>query len=311
MRSFIVRRLISLIPVVLGISVVTFLLVHLMPVDPAQAYLSVVKIPPTDEAIAAARIELGLNKPLPIRYMEWMGNALRLDFGKSYVTKKPVLEELMYAFPATVQLASFAFAWLVVISIPLGLLSALHKNSILDHISRLISFAGASMPSFWLGFILIYIFSLKLGLFPVMGRGTARHVILPSFTLAVGLAASYIRLLRANILENMRHQSVLYARARGLKEKLILGRYVLKNSLLPILNAFGINFGYLLTGSFIVENVFAWPGIGRLITQSIFNRDYPMIQGYVIFTAVIFVFSNLIVDVLSAYLDPRIRKGEI
>lgn len=310
MGAYIIKRLLGLIPILLGISLMTFVLIHLVPVDPAQAYLTVSKIPPTDDAVAAARTQLGLDRPLPVQYVDWLRKALHLDFGQSYVSKKPVLAEVVHAFPATIQLTFAAVIWLVLISLPLGFLSAVFKNSWFDHGGRIASFIGASIPSFWLGFLLIYFFSVKLGIFPVMGRGSIMHVVLPSLTLALGLAGIYTRLLRNNLLENLQHQFVFYARARGLKERVVLGKHVLKNALVPVINAFGMSFGYMLAGSVIVENIFAWPGLGRLITCSIFNRDYPMIQCYVLFMAVIFVVSNLLADVVSALLDPRIRIGE-
>lgn len=300
----------SLIPVLLAISILTFLMIHLVPVDPAQAYLTLAKIPPTDEAIQHVREQLGLNKPLVVQYFMWLKNAVQLDFGSSYVESKPAMDILLYAFPATVQLSLAAVGRLILLSLPLGFLTAFYKDSFFDHVTRLISFVGASMPSFWLGYILVYFFSIKLGLFPVMGKGTILHLILPSLTLALGLIATYIRLLRASILENMHNQHVLYGRARGLQDYLIMLRHILRNALLPVVNAFGMSFGYMLAGSVIVENIFAWPGIGRLVTESIFNRDYPVIQCYVVVMALIFVFSNLLADVISALLDPRIRLGD-
>ncbi|AOY74927.1 nickel/cobalt ABC transporter permease [Clostridium formicaceticum] len=310
MRNFILRRLISLIPILLGISIITFVLVQLVPVDPAEVYLRMSQIPPTDEAVAVTRAELGLDQPLYRQYIDWIRNAIKLDFGRSFVTRNPVLEELLYYFPATIQLTVTSLILVIVISIPMAIFSALYKDTVFDNISRFFVFVGASMPSFWIGLLFIYFFSLKLDLLPVMGRGSIQHLILPSLTLALGSVATYTRLLRTTILENLRENFVLYAKTRGLKERFIILRHVLKNAMLPVVTAFGMSMGHMLAGSVIVENVFAWPGVGRYIISAIFNRDYPVIQCYVLLMAIIFVFSNLLVDILYGILDPRIRMGE-
>lgn len=309
MGKFIISRIISLVPVLLGISLLTFILIQLVPVDPAEVYLRLSQIPPTDEAVAVTRAELGLDKPLHQQYFSWLRKVARLDFGSSFVTKKPVLDELLYCFPATIKLTAASLVIVLLISIPLGVLSALYKNTILDQLCRIFAFTGASMPNFWLGFVLIYFLSLKLDLLPVYGRGTPAHLVLPATTLALGSAAVYTRLLRTSMLENLRQHFVLYARARGLKERLVVVRHIMKNALIPVVIAFGMTLGHMLAGSVIVENVFAWPGVGRYIVSSIFNRDYPVIQAYVLFMAVIFVLLNLIVDIICGFLDPKIRLG--
>jgi peptide/nickel transport system permease protein/nickel transport system permease protein len=309
MGRFIVRRIISLVPVLLGISLLTFVLIHLVPVDPAEVYLRLSQIPPTDEAVAVIRAEMGLNKPLHQQYFDWLWKVVHLDFGRSFVTKKPVMAELLYYFPATLKLTAASLLIVLLISIPAGVFSALYKDTAFDQICRIFAFVGASMPSFWLGFVLIYIFSLELNLLPAFGRGTLAHLVLPASTLALGAAAVYTRLLRTSMLENLNQNFVLYARARGLKEKLIVVRHVFKNALIPLVIAFGMTLGHMLAGSVIVENVFAWPGVGRYIVSSIFNRDYPVIQAYALFMAVVFVLLNLFVDIICATLDPRIRLG--
>ena len=309
MGRFVARRIISLVPVLLGISLLTFVLIHLVPVDPAEVYLRLSQIPPTDEAVAVIRAEMGLNKPLHQQYFDWLWKVVHLDFGKSFVTKKPVMAELLYYFPATLNLAAASLLIVLLISIPVGVFSALYKDTAFDQICRILAFIGASMPSFWLGFVLIYILSLELNLLPAFGRGTLAHLVLPATTLALGAAAVYTRLLRTSMLENLNQNFVLYARARGLKEKLIVVRHVLKNALIPVVIAFGMTLGHMLAGSVIVENVFAWPGVGRYIVSSIFNRDYPVIQAYALFMAVVFVLLNLFADIICATLDPRIRLG--
>ncbi|WP_298202372.1 nickel/cobalt ABC transporter permease [Desulfosporosinus sp.] len=309
MGRFIVRRIISLVPVLLGISLLTFVLIHLVPVDPAEVYLRLSLIPPTDEAVAVIRAEMGLNKPLHQQYFDWLWRVAHLDFGRSFVTRKPVMAELLYYFPATLKLAAASLLIVLLISIPAGVFSALYKDTAFDHMCRIFAFVAASMPSFWLGFVLIYILSLELDLLPAYGRGTLFHLVLPAVTLALGAAAVYTRLLRTSMLENLNQNFVLYARARGLKEKLIIVRHVLKNALIPVVIAFGMTLGHMLAGSVIVENVFAWPGVGRYIVSSIFNRDYPVIQAYALFMAVVFVLLNLLVDIICGLLDPRIRLG--
>ncbi|ACV61303.1 nickel ABC transporter, permease subunit NikB [Desulfofarcimen acetoxidans DSM 771] len=309
MKKYIFRRLLNIIPVLLGISVITFGLIHMVPCDPAEVYLRLSQIPPTDEAVALVRSELGLDRPLYIQYFDWLWKVFHLDFGKSFVTRQPVLPSVLYYIPATIQLTACSLLLMFLISIPLGIWAALYKDSLLDQFSRILAFIGASMPSFWLGFLLLYVFSLKLDLLPVTGRGTFLHLILPSLTLALGYAATYTRLLRTSMLENLNKDFVLYARVRGIKEKLIIGKHVFKNALLPMITAFGMSLGHLLAGSVIVENIFAWPGVGRYCVFSIFSRDYPVIQCYVCLMAVIFVVCNLLVDIAYVYLDPRIKIG--
>ncbi|MCL6635185.1 MAG: ABC transporter permease subunit [Peptococcaceae bacterium] len=304
MSRYLLHRLLGLVPVLLGISLITFFLLRLVPCDPAEVYLRLSQIPPTDEMVAAVRAELGLDRPLYVQYIDWLGRVLRLDFGTSFVTRKPVLDEILRCIPATLQLAFTAMAVVLLISLPAGILAALYKESLFDQGSRVLAFIGASMPAYWLGFLLIYLFALKLDLLPVLGRGGPGHLVLPSLTLALAQASTYTRLLRASMLENMNQHFVLYARARGLRERLVAGRHVLKSALLPVVTAFGMGLGHLLAGSVIVENVFAWPGVGRLCVYSIFNRDYPVIQGYVLVMTVVFVICNLLVDVAYTFLDP-------
>ncbi|MGE7919782.1 nickel ABC transporter permease [Viridibacillus sp. NPDC093762] len=307
MSWFIVKRFASLVPILLGISIITFILLHLIPGDPAVAYLRLSNIPPTDEAVAALRLELGLNKPLYIQYFEWLGNVIQLDLGISFVSKNTVWDEMLLHLVPTIQLTLAAFFFIVVISLPIGMLSAIYKGKWIDQFSRIIAFVSVSMPTFWFGFLLIYFLSLKLDLLPVLGRGTLEHVVLPSLTLAFGYIGTNIRLLRASMLENINEPFVIYARARGLRQGKIISRHVLKKSLLPVVTGLGMSFGNMLGGAVIVETIFAWPGMGQLFVSSIINQDYPMIQGCVLFMTVIFVVCNLLVDLTYSLLDPRIR----
>ena len=310
MVSYIVKRLLGLIPVLVGISLITFLILRLTPGDPAEAYLRLSQIPPTEAAVAAVRTELGLDRPLPVQYGEWLVKALTLDFGRSYATHRPVWDEMMLLVPATAQLAGVSLLITLIISIPMGIFSALYKDGWFDNFCRLLAFTSASTPNFWLGFLLMYFFSLKLDLLPTLGRGSWEHFILPAVTLSFAYIATYIRLLRTSMLENLDQQFVLYARARGLRESWVIGRHVLKNAMLPVVTALGMSIGHLLSGSVIVESVFAWPGIGRFCVSAILNRDYPVVQCFVLMMSFIFVLANLLVDIAYAWLDPRIRLKE-
>lgn len=307
MSWFIVKRLTSLVPILLGISIITFILLHLIPGDPAVAYLRLSNIPPTDVAVAELRLKLGLDNPLHIQYLEWLGKVIQLDLGMSYVSKNTVWDEILLHLIPTIQLTMTALFFIVIISLPIGVLSAIYKGKWIDQFSRIIAYISVSMPTFWFGFLVIFFLSVKLDLFPVMGRGTLAHLILPSLTLAFGYIGTYIRLLRASMLENLNEPFVVYAKVRGLRQRQIMSRHVLKKSILPVVTGLGMSFGNMLGGAVIVETIFAWPGMGQLFVSSILNQDYPMIQGCVLFMSVIFVFCNLLVDVTYSFLDPRIR----
>jgi ABC-type dipeptide/oligopeptide/nickel transport system permease component len=240
-----------------------------------------------------------------------VNKAVQLDFGKSFATQKNVWEEVLYLLPATAQLAGVSLLFTLAASLPMGVFSALKKDGIFDQICRMVAFVSAATPNFWLGFLLMYFFALKLDILPVLGRGSWAHYILPAITLSFGYIATFIRLLRTNMLENLNQPFVLYARACGLKEKWVIGRHVLKNALLPVVTALGMCVGRLLAGSVIVESVLAWPGVGRFCISAILNRDYPVVQCLILLSATVFVIANLLVDVAYAWIDPRIRwKGD-
>ncbi|MDQ0902729.1 MULTISPECIES: nickel ABC transporter permease subunit NikB [unclassified Paenibacillus] len=310
MRSYIGKRLLAIIPIFLFATLLSFVLIHLSPVDPAEVYLTVAHIHPTEELLAEVRHEFGLDQPLLVQYVESLMKMCRLDFGTSYVTKEPVWQEVAHRMPATLQLAFSSICLAVLISVPIGFLSAVYKNSVIDHFSRLLAFFGASIPQFWLGYLLIFFLSVKLDLFPVQGKGTWAHLFLPSLTLSLGLIAIYTRLLRTSVLEQMQEPYVLYARTRGIKEKVIMGKHVLKIAISPMITGLGMNIGKLLSGTIIVEVVFSWPGFGRYFVEAILNRDIPVIQCYVFLVACIYIVCNLIVDLLQMVMDPRISwKG--
>jgi len=304
---YLAKRLLYLLPVMLGVSIVTFGLINLAPGDPAELILRSGGVEPTREAVEALREELGLNDPVYIQYGRWVWNAAQLNLGKSFRTGRPVAEEILSRFPATLELTFAAMVFMVCLALPAGIFSALYRHAFLDHLSRLGALFGASLPGFWLGLVLIYFFAVKLGLLPVMGRGGLKHLVLPAVTLGFGLAAVYARTLRAGMLDVLGQDYIRVARAKGLKEKWVIGRHALKNALLPAVTLLGMSFGHLLGGAVIVETIFAWPGVGKFAVDSIFNRDYPVIQGYALFMAVVFVLVNLLVDISYVFLDPRIR----
>lgn len=310
MGNYILKRIMSIIPVFLLATLLTTGMVHLSSVDPAEAYLTAAHIQPTDEILAQKRHEFGLDQPFFIQYANSIMKICQLDFGISYVSNKPVWDEVIYRIPATIQLAIASILIAVFVSVPLGFLAGVKKGSAIDHFSRLLSFFGASIPSFWLGYILVFFFSVKLNLFPVEGIGTWQHLVLPSITLALPLIAMYTRLLRASVLENLQQPYVLFARTRGLKEKNIMTKHVLRIAISPMITGLGMNLGKLLTGTIIVESVFSWPGFGRYFIEAIFNRDIPVIQCYVLIAASLFILSNLIVDIVQMYIDPRISRKE-
>ncbi|MGG0719906.1 nickel ABC transporter permease [Robertmurraya massiliosenegalensis] len=311
MITYIFKRVVSLIPILLGTTIITFLLIHLVPGDPAEVYLRLSQIPPTDEAVEMIRQELRLNQPLYVQYYQWLVNALQLNFGNSFTTGEPIFEEAMYFLIPTMQLTLSAVILTLLVSVPAGIFSAIYKDRLFDRFSRLLSYIGASMPSFWLGFILLYIFSYKLGLVPSGGRGGFVHLVLPTITMCFIYTFTFPRLLRSGMLEYMKKPFVINATSRGLKEGVIIGKHVLKNALQPYITAFGMSIGHMIAGTVIVESIFSWPGVGRYFVTAILNRDYPVIQFCVLLMTVIFVILNLIVDIIHAHLDPRIRlKGD-
>lgn len=306
-KHYLLKRLVYLLPVMLGVSVITFGLINLAPGDPAEIILRTGGIEPTREAVEVLREELGLNNPIYIQYGRWLWNALHLDLGNSFRTGQPVFVEILHRFPATLELTMAAMFFMLLLAVPIGIVAALYRHTLIDHLGRIFALVGASLPSFWLGLILISCISVKWGLLPVMGRGGWKHLVLPAITLGFGMAAVYMRLLRACMLDVLNQDFIKVARAKGLKEKWVIGRHALKNALLPVVTLFGMSFGNLLGGAVIVETIFAWPGVGKFVVDAIFNRDYPVIQGYVLLMSLVFVLVNLLVDISYVFLDPRIR----
>ncbi|EKL3980015.1 nickel ABC transporter permease subunit NikB [Morganella morganii] len=307
MMRFIFRRVLLLIPMLLGTSLFIFLILRLGPSDPALDYLRLSKIPPTPQAVESARELLGLDKPVMTQYFHWLSDAVHLDFGISYATQKPVLPDLLYFLPATLQLAGLALALTIILSVPMGMLAARYREKWPDQLVRVIAFIGVSMPNFWLGFLLILLFSIHLGWLPPMGKGEAKHLIMPVIAISLMSLAINARLLRASMLEVAGQRHVRYARLRGLSEMTVERSHILRNAWLPVITAIGMHIGELLGGALIIESIFSWPGVGRYAVSAIMNRDYPVIQCFTLLMVVIFVLCNLVVDIIYAIADPRIR----
>jgi len=305
MYAYLVRRLLSTIPVLFGVLLLVFSMLHLVPGDPVKMMLGEFQTSP--EQIAKLQSQLHLDEPLPQQFGRYVWNALHGDLGTSIRSNKPVTEEITDNLPATLQLALAGLLIAGVLGISLGVLAAIKQYSWVDAGSMLIALIGVSMPSFWLGLLFIFAFSLKFHLFPATGGGDLKHLVLPAVTLGLGASAIIARLTRSSMLEVMRHEYMTTARAKGIRESRVIIRHALKNALIPVVTIFGLQFGQLLAGTVVIETVFGRPGIGRLIVDAILNKDFPLVQGIVLVVAISYVVVNLIVDLLYAFLDPRIR----
>ena len=312
MKRYVVRRLLMAVPLLIAISFVCFMFINLIPSNPAEVALRVQQMPViTEEAIAEMEEMLGLDQPFFLRYFNWLAGCLRGDFGISYVNPaRTVAGELVRCLPATLQLAAASFVIVLVLSIPIGFLCAVYKDGWFDRLMRGIVFVTTAMPAYGVGLVLMWGISVKLRWLPTNGNGTIRHLILPAFTVALSYISTYIRLIRNNMLENMKQDYVLYANVRGLPQRSILVKHILKNSMHTCIVAMGMSIPQLISGTIVVENVFSWPGLGTLCISSIFNRDYPVIQTYVLLIGVLFVLFNLLFDILQTVSDPRLRKED-
>nr|WP_261177592.1 nickel ABC transporter permease [Anaerobacillus sp. CMMVII] len=308
--QIIFARLGQMVFVIFMLTIITFSLMKLAPGDPIWTMLQVDEVIITFEEKESLREELLFDQPILIQYGNWLKNIVRLDLGKSFVSQQPVTKEIGSRIMPTLFLTMGGLAVMMGIALLLGSLAAIYQNRWIDHLSRLLAFAGASVPTFWLGLIMIYLFSVKFAILPALEHGGIKSLILPSFTLGLGLAAVYARLLRAGLLESYSQEYIRAARARGIGEWQILRVHALRSALVPVITMFGMSFGSLLGGSVVVEVLFSYPGLGKLVVDAVFKRDYPLIQGYVLFTGVVVVFVNLIVDLSYRFLDPRIRYGK-
>ena len=312
MLKYIYQRLLLLIPMLLGVSIFTFGLLQIVPGDPITGTFGLDIENLDDSQLDRLREELGLNDPIPVQYLRYLGRLLQGDFGRSISTRRPVSLDLVERYPSTLLLALASLLVVVVISIPLGVLSARHRNSWIDNIAMLVSLFGVSMPNFWVGIMLILIFALYIPVFPSFGMGTGiegafMSLVLPALTLGTSLAGFVTRLTRSSMLEVLSQDYMRTARAKGLTEQATLMRHGLKNAFIPVITVLGLQFAGLLSGAVVVERVFAWPGIGRFAVDAIARRDYPVIMGTVLIFATTFVVTNLILDILYVFFDPRIR----
>jgi peptide/nickel transport system permease protein len=304
MIRFLVRRLLLTIPVLFGVATLVFSLIHLVPGDPVQAMLGDSASP---QDISELRGRLGLDRPLYIQYGAFLKGLTRGDLGASLRTNQPVTASIVERMPATFELAFAAMVLATVMAIPLGIVAAARAGTPVDHAATTLALVGISIPNFWLGPLLAIVFSVTLGWLPVSGRGTLAHLVLPAVTLGAPLAAVLARMTRASVIEELRELYVLAARARGVSRVGAIVGHAFRNSLIPIVTVLGLQFGAVLTGAVITETIFAWPGVGRLLIQSISFRDYPLVEGCILLIAVTYVGMNLLTDLAYGLLDPRIR----
>ena len=312
MLAYILRRLLLIVPVLFGVSTALFVLMRVVPGDVARTILGQNASP---EAVAALREQMGLDRPLLVQYGDWLWGLARGDLGDSLRTGHPVSTLIRQRFPATLELTAAAMVVSLAAAIPLGILAAVRRGTWLDHLTTAVGLAGLSIPSFWLGTLLILFVALKLGWLPPFGYEpladdalrSVRLLVLPALTLGSSMAAVVMRMTRSSMVEVLGEEFVKTARAKGLAERRVLYGHALKNALIPVLTVVGLQTGFLFGGAVIIENLFAWPGIGRLILDGVFQRDYPVVQGAVLFVAALFVLINLVVDVLYSFLDPRIH----
>jgi peptide/nickel transport system permease protein len=308
MRRYLATRVLAAVPVLLVVSVLAFALQAIAPGDPARLLLEASGLNPAPpEAIAAKREELGLNDPLPVRYLNWLGNALTGDFGRSFRSYRPVIDLYAERLPATITLAAVATLISVVVAVPLGSLAAYHRGGLLDGLAQLVAVIGAAIPGFWISLVLIFFFAAKLRWLPAFGSLTPKGIILPAVVLALHHIAVLTRLTRASMLDVLAQEFVTVARAKGLRERRVARRHVLPNVLVPVLTVMGLEVAGLMTGAAVVEYVFAWPGIGKMAVDAALLRDTPIIVGFAVAAGVIFVTINLVVDLAAAALDPRAR----
>lgn len=306
MFGYVIRRLLLAVPVLIGVSMLVFSIIRFIPGDPARAIAGVHASP---QYIEQVRKELLLDEGLHVQYFVYMGNLLQGDMGRSTFTRRPVTVELMQRFPNTLLLAASAMVIASFIGLSAGIISATRRYSLFDNFSMLAALVGVAAPVFWLGVMFQLLFSVQLGWLPSGGIGTWKHLVLPALTLGLATAALIARITRSSMLEVLRQDYITTARSKGLIERVVIYKHALKNALIPVVTVMGLQFGTLLGGAVLTETVFSWPGIGRLMVDSILARDYPVVQGAVLLLAVFFVLINLVVDIIYAFLDPRITYG--
>lgn len=316
MLAYAVKRAFAGLSVLLGITIVIFLMLRFIPGDPATAVLLTMVEPGLDSAqitqgdIQQMREQMGLNDPLPEQYVKWLGRVVSGNLGTSLRSRQPIVDELSVRLPATLALAGTSLLVMFVIALPSGILGGLYAGRPVDHVTRFLSLIGESMPSFFLGVLLIYLFTIELGWLPALGWQRPESIILPALTLGTGIAAATSRLLRASLLDTLSQPYMLMAEAKGMPRGILLFRHALRPALIPVLTSASLVAGGLLGGAAVVETVFAWPGIGRYVIEAISGRDYPVVQGFTLIMATMFVIINFTVDMLYRFLDPRVRVEE-
>lgn len=304
MKTYLIRRVITTVPILLAISILVFLMSHLVPGDPVKIMLGTRA---SAERIELVREELGLNDPIHVQYTRYISNVLKGDFGRSIRSGRRVLPEILSRFPSTLELTVFGLVIAIILGIAAGTFSAAAKNRKIDLSVMIGAMIGVSVPGFWFGLILILLFSIKWPIFPIAGSGSFAYLVLPAFTLGLRASAIIARITRASILEVMRQNYIQAARARGLSERIVIYKHALRNGLIPVITIVGLQFGGLLSGAFIIEFLFARPGIGMLAVNALKQRDFPVIQGVVLFAAAVYVLVNLMVDIVNAFIDPKIQ----
>jgi len=315
MFNYIVWRLVALIPVLLIVSLIVFLIMSFIPGDPIDVMYGMEAI--SDEVRAALEHKLGLDQPILVQYFRWLGRLLTGDWGVSFINGQPVFELVIQKLPKTFLLAVSSMIVALLISFPLGIISATNRNTSLDYMTMVFALFGISVPSFWMGIMLVLLFALKLRWLPSFGfvspfeapLEALKHLLLPSIALGTALTGTFTRLTRSSLLETLAQDYVRTARAKGLKERRVILRHALKNAIIPVVTVMGMWFGFLLSGSVVIETIFAWPGVGQLLVNSILNRDYPVVQSVVMIVSTGFVLANLAVDVAYTFFDPRIRQS--
>jgi peptide/nickel transport system permease protein len=303
--KYLTKRLASALPVIIGVTLLVFLMLHLVPGDPAEQMLGEMAVDKT--AVENLRQQMGLNDPLPVQYAHFLGGIVHGNLGRSMLAKRPVWDMIKAVLPSTVALTVAGLGVAIVLGTLLGVSAAVRQNTWMDTLSMFLALLGVSMPSFWLGLLLVFTFSLRLGWFPATGSGGWERMVMPAFTLGFGAAAVIARLVRSSMLEILRLDFIRVARAKGLAESKVIYKHALKNALIPVITVIGLEFGRLLGGTVVIETIFSRPGIGRLIVDSILKKDFQVVQGAVLLSAVFYVFINLLVDMSYAVVDPRIR----
>lgn len=306
LTNYVGKRLLQLIPIILGLTFLVFTLLYIAPGDPAQRKLTAQGVAVSEQVLEQTREEMGLNRPFLVRYGDWLLGVLRGDFGASYKDGMPVLPKLVRCMGNTLVLAVGSLLLALVVSVPLGVLTAARRGGVIDRLIRLLTFVGNAMPNFLVSVLLMYYLCIKVNLFPVIARGTVQGLFLPALALAIPMASRFIRQIRAEVLEELGKPYVAGALARGVAMRTVLVHDVLRNTLSGVLTIVGLSVGTLMGGSVVVETIFRWPGVGQLVMDAISARDFPVIQGFVLFMAVIYVVVNLLTDLSYRALDPRV-----